>query len=98
MQVTVIPVDNLIIVNTEPLFFPFESPEHIHAIQWQNGKGHIEYTDGMLNMTIEGKGDYDSHVAPFVLQWEQQKQLLKEEEKRLAAEQGALVQEEGATI
>ena len=45
-HVTVIPADNTISVNGEGLNFDFIAPENMHALQWHDGTGHIEYTDG----------------------------------------------------
>lgn len=51
MKVTIIPQDNRIIVDGKTLDlddndirWAFDD-EHIHAIQWRNGKGEIEYED-----------------------------------------------------
>jgi len=43
MRVTVIPSDKSIYIDNEVLFFDFECDENIHAIQWQDSKGIIEY-------------------------------------------------------
>jgi len=58
--VTVVPSDNIIIVDGESLRFEFDAPANIHAIQWDGQQGHIEYTDGpnevltASNATIQG--------------------------------------------
>ena len=47
--VTVVPDDNLIIVNGEGLVFPYHAPENMHALQWTSNAGHIEWKGAQTN-------------------------------------------------
>lgn len=38
-DVTVIPGDRIIIVDGAPLWFAFEAPANLHALQWHDGAG-----------------------------------------------------------
>ncbi len=78
-HVTVVPADNLILVNKSPLTFPFNAPPAMHALQWNMGIGHIEW-EGDANQHLE-KQDYESHVAPFVILWEAEKARKEQEEQ-----------------
>ncbi len=69
-HVTVIPEDRIIIVDRIPVNCDIETHQpNIHAIQWHNGTGWIEYCENgqMLNITAT----YPQDVAPYVTQWEQ---------------------------
>ena len=77
-RVTVIPDDQLIIVEGFALECAFAVPDAIHALQWQNGSGHIEYTDGRPNLPLE-TADYQGVVAPFVAVWQAEKARLEAE-------------------
>lgn len=69
--VTVVPADNLIIVDGKALVFPFDAPANLHALQWRVDSGHIEWTDALNKpLTME---DYDDQVAPFVTLWQDEK-------------------------
>lgn len=82
-HVIVVPNDNIIIVDGMVLRFDYEKPENVHAIQWHNGKGHIEFTDDSPNTDVE---DYDSQVAPFVTLWQVEKDRLDAEVAAAEAE------------
>lgn len=76
-QVTVVPADNLIIVDGAALVFPFDAPTNLHALQWRGDTGHTEWTDGPNKpLTAE---DYDEQVVPFVALWEEEKRRLEAE-------------------
>lgn len=75
--VTVVPADNLVIVDGEALVFPFDAPATLHALQWREGKGHTEWTDAP-NLPLAA-ADYDDQVAPFVALWETEKARLTAE-------------------
>ena len=77
-HLTVIPVDSVIILDGEPLQFPFQSSESLHALQWHNGTGHIEYTDGRPNRTLV-QADYLKEVAPYMTLWQVEKRRLEAE-------------------
>ena len=70
-DVTVVPVDNVILVSNVPLQFdykPIEGHEQVHAIQWHDGKGVLEFAD------YTGRdADYETDVAPYVVLWEAEK-------------------------
>ena len=80
-HVTVIPADNTILVNGEGLNFDFIAPENMHALQWHDGTGHIEYTDGQANRPLTA-ADYDVEVAPFTALWQAEYDRLEEERNR----------------
>lgn len=69
--VTVVPADNLIIVDGAALVFPFDAPKNLHALQWRGGTGHTEWTDAP-NQKLAAT-DYDEQVAPFVELWQTEK-------------------------
>lgn len=74
--VTVVPADSLIIVDGAVLVFPFDAPEHMHALQWRGDSGHTEWTDAPNKpLTAE---DYDDQVAPFVTLWQAEKARLEQ--------------------
>lgn len=79
-HVTVVPVDKVIVVDNEAFVFDFAYQENIYAIQWHNGKGNIEYTDGTFNKEITEK-DYDDVVLPYVALWEYEKQKQPQQEE-----------------
>ena len=81
MQVTVVPSDKVISVNGEGLNFDFPAPENMHALQWHDDAGHIEYTDGQPNYPL-GDNDYNTEVAPFVALWQAEYDRLEEERNR----------------
>lgn len=83
-QVTVVPADNLIIVDGAALVFPFDAPTNLHALQWRGDTGHTEWTDGPNKpLTAE---DYDEQVVPYVKLWQAEKARL---EKKAAEEAAA---------
>lgn len=75
--VTVVPDDNLIIVDGKALVFPFDAPTNMHALQWLGDGGHTEWTDGS-NEPLAAE-DYDGQVAPYVALWEGEKKRLEAE-------------------
>ena len=79
--VTVVPEDKMIIVDKQALRFDFAAPANLHALQWQEGKGHIEYTDGQPNRSLSVE-DYNVEVAPFVALWQAEYDRLEEEANR----------------
>lgn len=72
-HVTVVPSDHLIIVDGVALCFDFPAPENMHALQWHEGSGHIEWTDDINHPLTPA--DYAEDVAPFVALWEAEKSL-----------------------
>lgn len=77
-DVIVVMADKLIVVDGRALNFdfalPIGLPTNLHAIQWHDGKGEIEFTDD-YNQSISGQELYDLEVAPFVALWEVQKAI-----------------------
>ena len=70
-HVTVVPSDKVIIVDGNPLqfetAFDLESGHNgVHAIQWHEGKGHIEFEDGSPNKELECEDDYEGQIAYYV--------------------------------
>ena len=76
-HVIVVPSDRLIIVDGVLLQFGFPAPENMHALQWHDGSGHIEWTDDINHPLTPS--DYAEDVAPFVALWEAEKVRLDEE-------------------
>lgn len=76
-HVTVVPSDRLIVVDGVALRFGFPAPENMHALQWHEGSGHIEWTDDINHLLTPD--DYETDVAPFVALWEAEKVRLDEE-------------------
>ncbi|MFR7889337.1 MAG: tail fiber assembly protein [Bilophila wadsworthia] len=76
-HVIVVPSDRLIIVDGTPLQFDFPAPEKLHAVQWHEGSGHMEWTDDINHPLTSA--DYAGDVAPFVALWEAEKARLEEE-------------------
>lgn len=70
-HVTVVPIDNLIIVDKVPLVFEFKADANLHALQWHDGKGELEFTDGTINEKFTEE-DYTKYVEPFVTLWVQE--------------------------
>lgn len=87
-DVTIVPVDNVILVNGIHLqldFKPIEGHEQVHAIQWHDGKGAIEFSD------YTGRdADYEADVAPYVALWEAEKARLDAEAAAKEAEYNRL--------
>ena len=76
-HVIVVPSDRLIIVDGTPLQFDFPVPENLHAIQWHNGTGEMEWRDDINHpLTL---ADYAEDVAPLVELWEAEKARLEDE-------------------
>ena len=66
-HVTVVSSDRLIIIDGNALRFDFPAPENMHALQWHDGSGHIEWTDDINHPLTPD--DYEADVAPFVDLW-----------------------------
>ena len=75
-HVTVIPSDFFIAVDGEGLFFEFPAPANIHAVQWHNGSGHVEYGDNSPNRALAPK-EYTTVVAPYADLWQAEKDRLQ---------------------
>lgn len=75
-RVTVVPADRLIIVDGYALCFGYAAPDGMHALQWDGGKGHTEWTNGP-NQALAPE-DYDELVAPYVDLWEKERDRLEQ--------------------
>ena len=72
INLTVIPDDRFISVNGQGLVFDYPAAANIHAIQWHNGSGHVEFSDELTpNLIIQGQEDYEKYVRPYVQMWEE---------------------------
>jgi hypothetical protein len=78
MQVTIIPADNMVMVDGEAVRVDCPAGDGVHAIQWRGAAGHVEYTDNRPNAPLTAE-DYPQVVAPHVAAWQA-------ERDRLAAE------------
>ncbi len=76
IKVTVVPSDSFISVNGEPLFFSFACADNLHALQWTNNSGNIEFIDETENKILKG-ADYTIEVLPFVKLWQAEKTRLE---------------------
>ena len=69
-HVTVIPADQIIICNNIALQCAFDSIiENMHALQWHDGKGHIEKNVNGL-MSNHAIQSYETEVKPYVDIWQ----------------------------
>ncbi len=99
-QITIIPADNAVLIGGDGVSVPsmeaIELPESIfaaqlHAIQWHNGAGHVEFVDDAVpNKELFGAGDYVVWVVPFVRLWETEKTRIETEHANAEAEALAL--------
>lgn len=87
-HVTVVPSDSLIIVDGVPLRFDFSAPAGLHALQWRDGGGHMEWADD-LNHPLSGPELYAEEVAPYVALWEAEKARLERENAEAEAERNS---------
>lgn len=88
-HVTVVPTDQLVLVDGHALRFAFDAPERLHALQWHEGSGHLEFTDGAPNQPLSA-AEYATEVAPFAAAWEAEKQR---QEQAAAADEVARLAE-----
>ena len=88
LHAVVVPSDNLISVNGETLFFSFDYPENLHAIQWDGQQGHIEWEDDYnWPLSTDDATAYEDEVAPYVALWQAEKIRLEQEAAARAAEE-----------
>ena len=55
-RLTIVPDDNLVVVDDSFIRFnlkPFNLPKALHAVQWLNGRGHVEWKNGTRNQTLK---------------------------------------------
>ena len=80
-RVTVVPADNLIIVDGLALTFNFNAPERMHALQWDGKQGHIEWQgsdDEPPHNEPLAADSYAGQVAPYVKLWKEEKARLEQ--------------------
>ena len=95
VHLTVVPADNLIVLNNEGLqlenvpFHILEQHNLMHALQYHNGKGHIEWTEERNEVNrILTEDDFETDVQPYVEMFIAEKKIKeqKEEEERIEQE------------
>jgi hypothetical protein len=84
MRLIIIPSDKLISIDGQGILQIQQDfswiPSNVHAFQWYETWGEIEYTDGSLNEKIEELGIYEQAVDTF----NNEKQRLEDEQKARA--------------
>jgi hypothetical protein len=69
MKLTIIPSDNMVMIDSYALIFSFpelEVLQGVHAVQWDDTKGHIEYVDPVKpNDIIETIKDFQPIVDAY---------------------------------
>ncbi|SHN66906.1 DUF4376 domain-containing protein [Desulfovibrio litoralis] len=85
MNITVIPSDKIIIVDGEALYFDYKANPNVHAIQYADGKGWIEFKN-KPNEPIETEEEYKNDVEEFLILWQAEKARINEELAKLEAE------------
>lgn len=89
-HVTIVPDDKLVIVDGEFLNFEYSPQEpNLHAIQWHNGCGHVEYDDNTPNLELTSE-DYDIKVKPYVDLWFVEKNRILEEQRKAEEEYNSI--------
>ena len=89
-HVTIVPIDGVLGVDGVFLRMAYTVDDpSVWAIQWYNGRGHIEYSN-KAQQGLEGEADYTRVVAPFVTLWESEKARLDAETAQAEAQRLAL--------
>ena len=65
MRVTVIPSDRAIGIDGQFLFLDYTADSNIHAIQWYDDHGEMEFEDHRPNRKLT-ENDYTAEVKPYV--------------------------------
>jgi len=65
MKVSIIPSDKTIIVDGQALTFDYDIDPTIHAIQWDEDSGEIEYKDGIGNEQFTDSTLVDSLISAY---------------------------------
>ena len=89
MYLTIVKPDNLTLIDQHPQTFnllDFGVPGNLHAVQWQNDRGHIEYS----NLPNEDISQLPDWVQP-VIQEHQRLTELQETERKQAERQAVHV-------
>lgn len=93
VNVTVVPVDRIIIVGGEALRFEFSAPDNLHALQWNgsthNGHKELKNGGGIEWLDVE---NYQAEVVPFINLWNVEKEAVLKRK----AEQDAIYNSEEA--
>jgi hypothetical protein len=84
MRLTIVPEDKLISIDNHSLLGMKENlswiPSNIHAVQWYETWGEVEYNDGSPNEKIEELGIYQQAVI------DHQNEIQRIEDEKIAAE------------
>lgn len=77
VNVTVVPVDRVIIVGGEALRFEFSAPDNLHALQWNGSthSGHKEIKEGRGIEWLDER-NYQAEVVPFINLWNTEKEAV----------------------
>jgi len=69
MRLTIIPADKYIAINNQSIIDIQQDfswvPSNVHAVQWYNTYGEVEYQDGTPNQKIEELGIYEQAITTF---------------------------------
>lgn len=85
MQLTIVEPDNLVLIDQRPQtmnLIDFDVPENLHALQWQNDKGHIE----LSNQLNEDISTLPKWTTAIITEHERLTELQKEQEDEAAKE------------
>lgn len=58
MRLTIVPIDNVVTINGVTKTVDTGLPSNVHAVQWYDGKGKVEYTDQ--------EAKYIDTIEPFI--------------------------------
>jgi len=76
--VTIVPDDKVIMIDGIGYNLNYEIDKNIHAIQWYENSGHIEYKDESPNKEIT-VDEYDTYIKPYVDIWYIEYERIQEE-------------------
>lgn len=68
MKVTIVKIDNLVIIDLHPIVFDlskFTFEKKFHALQWDGDIGEVEYTDNKQNKIINTLDDYQPVIDEY---------------------------------
>ncbi len=65
MRLVVIPDDQKMVKDEVVLKFDFPMPKEIHAVQWDDDVGHIEYNDGTENLELSDISEIQTYIDMF---------------------------------
>jgi hypothetical protein len=94
MRLTIVPSDKLVLVDSMAISFDLDAasiPQNVHALQWTNTFGHIEYTDKAsveiselpewANVCVALWIEQDAIIAPPITLSDLDLQILAREER-----------------